>query len=116
MAWRPFALVYESYNYAQGPGPKRAKTWYQNWFLHVCDSLHEWLLPRLTYYLLGLSVILLHKDALAPKTVLDWRNKGVRVMAWTVNSPIEKQYLAKILKITYLTDTFTGESTTHFSY
>lgn len=47
------------------------------------------------------------------KAVLDWKNNGVRVMAWTVNSPIEKQYLAKVLKITYLTDTFTGEASTH---
>ncbi|XP_044761296.1 glycerophosphodiester phosphodiesterase 1-like [Coccinella septempunctata] len=115
MAWRPYAFVYESFNYAQGPGPKRAKTWYKHCYLMLCDILHEWLLPRLTYYFLGLSVILMHKDALEPRAILDWRKKGVRVMAWTVNSPIEKQYLAKVLKITYLTDTFTGESSTHLA-
>ncbi|KAK9879010.1 hypothetical protein WA026_003824 [Henosepilachna vigintioctopunctata] len=108
VSWRPYSFVYESFNYVQGPGPRRAKTWHQNCYLYVLDSLHEWLLPRLTYYLLGISVLLIQKDALGPKTVLDWKNKGVRLMAWTVNSPIEKQFLAKILKITYLTDTLTG--------
>jgi hypothetical protein len=47
------------------------------------------------------------------RAVLDWRKRGVRVMAWTVNTPVEKQYLARVLKITYLTDTLTGEGTTH---
>lgn len=43
----------------------------------------------------------------------DWREKGVRVIAWTVNHPVEKQHLARVLKVTYMTDTLTGESTTH---
>lgn len=47
--------------------------------------------------------------------VNQWRNKGVRVMAWTVNSPLEKQYFSRTLKITYLTDTLVGESTAHMS-
>lgn len=48
--------------------------------------------------------------------ILDWRKKGVRVMAWTVNTPVEKQYCARTLKITYLTDTLTGEMTTHSQF
>lgn len=36
-------------------------------------------------------------------------------MAWTVNQPAEKLYCAKCLKITYLTDTFIGETTAHNS-
>lgn len=48
--------------------------------------------------------------------ILDWRKKGVRVMAWTVNIPVEKQYCARSLKITYLTDTLTGEMSTHSQF
>lgn len=47
------------------------------------------------------------------KAILDWRQKGVRVICWTANSPTDKQYFARSLKITYLTDTLTGEATTH---
>ena len=47
------------------------------------------------------------------ETVLQWRERGVRVMVWTVNSPIEKQHITRNLKITYLTDTLTGEASVH---
>lgn len=50
------------------------------------------------------------------KTVLDWRAKGVRVIAWTVNHPLEKQHFSRTLKITYLTDTLIGEATAHLTH
>lgn len=34
-----------------------------------------------------------------------WRDRGVRVMAWSVNRPTEKTHFSKFLKVTYLTDT-----------
>jgi len=34
----------------------------------------------------------------------------VRVMPWTVNRPLDKQYCRRILKVTYLTDTLIGEN------
>lgn len=43
----------------------------------------------------------------------DWRDRGVRVIAWTVNQPVEKQHCSRILKITYMTDTLIGETTAH---
>ena len=39
-----------------------------------------------------------------------WRERDVRVMPWTVNLPLEKQYCRRILKVTYLTDTLIGEN------
>lgn len=45
--------------------------------------------------------------------VADWEAKGVRVVAWTVNHPVEKQHFARVLKVTYLTDTLTAEGSTH---
>jgi glycerophosphoinositol glycerophosphodiesterase len=113
LAWRPHAFAYESYNFPLGKGPRRSTNWWKHCTLKFCDILHEWALHRITYYILGLSIILLHKDVVSGRAVLDWRKRGVRVMAWTVNTPVEKQYLARVLKITYLTDTLTGEGTTH---
>ena len=44
------------------------------------------------------------------EVVRRWRERGVRVMPWTVNLPLEKQYCRRILKVTYLTDTLIGEN------
>lgn len=65
LAWRPNAFAYDSFKYPEGKGNRRAKKWYFHYILCLCDILHSWALPRITYYLLGLSVILLHKDALS---------------------------------------------------
>lgn len=66
MAWRPGAFAYSSYNYPEGEGEKRATSWYKHFMLKIVDCIHEWALPRITYYLLGLSIVLLHKDAINP--------------------------------------------------
>ncbi|KAH1021589.1 hypothetical protein HUJ04_011084 [Dendroctonus ponderosae] len=113
MAYRPHIFSNEYFKYPEGKGPERATQFWKKYFFTLCDSLHLWALPRFTYFIVGISIILLHKDYLSAKSVLDWRSKGVRVMAWTVNSPIEKQHTARNLKITYLTDTLTGEASTH---
>lgn len=113
MAWRPHSFAYESYKYPDGKGPKRYTSIYKHYIAVLCDFLLAWGLPRVLYYFCGLSIILLLKESLHAQAIMEWRQKGVRVMAWTVNSPMEKQHLARNLKITYLTDTLTGENTTH---
>lgn len=45
--------------------------------------------------------------------VYNWRSKGVRVLVWTVNHPVEKTHLARNVKIAYFTDTLVGEATIH---
>ncbi|CAG9830582.1 unnamed protein product [Diabrotica balteata] len=112
LAWQP--CIFKKVSEGHGEGNiKQFKALIKRYLVWMCDMLHSWALPRITYYLLGLSVILLHKDSVCSHAVQDWRSKGVRVMAWTVNSPIEKQYISRILKVTYLTDTLTGETTIH---
>lgn len=34
-----------------------------------------------------------------------WNKKGVRVMAWTVNCSLEKQFMQKVLGVQVLLDT-----------
>ncbi|KRT84830.1 hypothetical protein AMK59_1171, partial [Oryctes borbonicus] len=110
LAWRPYAFTRVSYSYPAGKGPRRSNVFYKHILYALCDILHDFLLTKITYYLMGISFILLHKDAICGRTVQDWREKGVRVIAWTVNHPVEKQHFARVLKITYMTDTLTGES------
>lgn len=116
VAYRPYMFSSEYFKYPEGKGPNRSAQLWKQYVLTLCDILHTWALPRFTYYFIGISIILLHKDCLSPELILDWRKKGVRVMAWTVNIPAEKQYCARSLKITYLTDTLTGEMSTHSQF
>lgn len=58
-------------------------------------------------------VILFDNCIFSRDAVIKWRSRGVRVIPWTINSPYEKQHVARNLKLTYLTDTLTGENTVH---
>ncbi|KAL3278619.1 hypothetical protein HHI36_016159 [Cryptolaemus montrouzieri] len=101
IAWCPHVFYYAFTESSSN------SSWLKKNILHMLDTIYEWLLPRFTYFLIGLSVILLHRYSISIKSIWDWRKKrGVRVMAWTVNNPAEKKYCTEVLKIPYLTDTF----------
>ncbi|XP_018349322.1 PREDICTED: glycerophosphodiester phosphodiesterase 1 [Trachymyrmex septentrionalis] len=105
LAWRPYFFSRMSYVGLEAPGPVR----YPNLFKHlaacILEILYEWLLPSFVYYVVGISVVLLHKDIVNPRVIERWRERDVRVMAWTVNRPSEKVHFSRFLKVTYLTDT-----------
>lgn len=65
LAWRPNSFAYDGFKYPDGKGNRRAKKFYIHYALYLCDIIHTWALPQITYYILGLSVILLHKDVLS---------------------------------------------------
>jgi len=71
----------------------------------IMDALFLWALEHFLWYFLGLSAILVHKAMVTPEFVNTWRLKGVRVMAWTVNDPLEKAFLRYNLGVQSLTDT-----------
>ena len=60
----------------------------------------------LTQRLVGLSAILLHKTSVTEEVVTFWADKGVRVIAWTVNTCEEKTKMKNKLKVQVLTDIF----------
>lgn len=62
-------------------------------------SVHSWL-PDF----LGIGAVSMHKDHLSWRYVDQWRSKGVQLMAWTVNNPLEKEYCLKRYKIPIITD------------
>nr|CAH7764782.1 unnamed protein product [Callosobruchus chinensis] len=61
LAWRPHAFAYESFKYPEGKGPRRASAWHKHILNELWDIVHTWSLPRITYYFLGLSALLLQK-------------------------------------------------------
>jgi len=69
------------------------------------DMIYPAMLEQLLWWVLGISAVLVHRAVVTRKYVDMWRRKGVRTMAWTVNCPIEKQFLTKTLGVKVLTDT-----------
>lgn len=65
MAYRPNIFAHEYFKYPEGKGPRRESQYWKHCFLVFCDALHAWAIPRLTYYFVGLSIILLHKDCIS---------------------------------------------------
>jgi len=69
------------------------------------DVLFPWLLHNVIWWIVGLSAVLVHKAMVDRQFVLDWKRRGVRVMAWTVNSPLEKATMRHLMGVQVLTDT-----------
>ena len=71
----------------------------------IFDLAYPWLLENLLWFFIGISAVLVHKATITRQYVADWKDKGVKVMAWTVNNPLEKAYLRHVLGVQCLTDT-----------
>ena len=78
--------------------------WYITPFLDALDKLSEVLVHSVMTDFLGVPLVAMHKDHLSKRYVDAWRAKGVEVMAWTVNDPVEKDFLLKKLGIPIVTD------------
>nr|CAD7574100.1 unnamed protein product [Timema californicum] len=110
MAYRPHFFSYESYNGTLGASRPRYKNLFKHLAAQWLDVVHGWLLEHFHYYLIGLSAILLQKDIVNMHVVSHWRDRGLRVIPWTVNLPLEKQFFSRVLKLTYMTDTLLAVS------
>lgn len=100
---RPHFLAFSSFDGCNGSKPRYVGIKF--WFARFLDILYPWLLKNIIYDLLGLSAVLIHHACVTPQYVSDWRRKGVRVMAWTVNDPLLKAHLRHNLGVQCLTDT-----------
>ncbi|CAL1676833.1 unnamed protein product [Lasius platythorax] len=105
LAWRPYYFSRLSYAGLEAPGAARFRNPFKHLAACILEILYEWSLSRFVYYIVGISAILLHKDIVNPRVIERWCERGIRVMAWTVNRPSEKTHFSRLLKVTYLTDT-----------
>ncbi|XP_057291670.1 glycerophosphodiester phosphodiesterase 1-like [Hydractinia symbiolongicarpus] len=79
-------------------------SWYITPFLDICDKLAEVLIHTYLPDFLGVSVVAMQKDHLSKRYINKWRENGIEVVAWTVNNPLEKQYLLENLGVPIITD------------
>lgn len=43
-----------------------------------------------------------------------WAERGVEVVAWTVNTKVEKEYYQELLQVSYITDSLVEDCEPHF--
>ncbi|ESO89017.1 hypothetical protein LOTGIDRAFT_228958 [Lottia gigantea] len=67
---------------------------------YVADFAHAFVL----WYIFGNSFFLLNKDLISKEMMNRWEKNNVHVIAWTVNNPVEKDYLLKSLDCPIITD------------
>ncbi|KAJ1522665.1 hypothetical protein ONE63_001831 [Megalurothrips usitatus] len=109
LAFRPYWFSANKYSGEEGPCQTVPQTFGLPILQGLLDKINVWLLNHFTYYFLGLSAILLHNDIVSVEDMRKWRERHLRVVAWSVNKPLEKKYFSKVLKVTYMTDTMIGE-------
>ncbi|XP_013792750.1 glycerophosphodiester phosphodiesterase 1-like, partial [Limulus polyphemus] len=70
----------------------------------IGDRLLDWSFHSWLWYVTGVSVVLIHKDAISQEYLRMWSTRGVRVIPWTINHPVEKQHFSSILNLPIMTD------------
>lgn len=70
----------------------------------IADALLEWAHKGLIWFLCGNSFFLCSKAKISKDLQTFYQNLGVRLVAWTVNEPGEKQFLIDHLGIPVITD------------
>ena len=71
----------------------------------LADVIFSFLLETAVWWVVGLSAVLVHRHVITKEYIETWRDRGVTVMAWTVNCPKEKTFYTKVLNIPVLSDT-----------
>jgi len=79
-------------------------SWYLTPVMDALDKLSEMVVHSVLTDFLGVSLVVMHKDHLSKRYIDAWRSKDVQVLAWTVNHPLEKEYLMKIHQVPIVTD------------
>jgi len=100
---RPHFLAFSTYD-GHDEGMRPRFTGLKQVMAQILDCVFPWLLHNVIWWTVGLSAVLVHKAVVTKQYVTNWKRKGVRVMAWTVNSPLEKAAMRHIVGIQVLSD------------
>ncbi|XP_076459181.1 glycerophosphodiester phosphodiesterase 1-like [Babylonia areolata] len=74
-------------------------------YLYMCvDFINWWITYAWTWRLCGNSFFLINKESLCRNEVNWWKDLGINLLIWTVNSDVEKQFCLEHLKVPIITD------------
>ncbi|KAK0142010.1 Glycerophosphodiester phosphodiesterase 1 [Merluccius polli] len=93
--------------------PRFASLWKHQWMTLV-DILLDWAHHHFLWKLCGVSAFLVQKNFVSPDYIQYWAQRGVQVVAWTVNTAVEKQYYQELLQVNYITDSLMEDCDPHY--
>lgn len=74
-------------------------------YLYMCmDYVNMWLTYAWTWRVCGNSFLLINKESLCRNELNWWKDLGIRLLVWTVNSEVEKQFCLDHLQVPIITD------------
>lgn len=93
--------------------PRFSSPWQHHW-QQMWDVVLDWAHHHLLWKLCGISAFLVQKDFVSLDYVQYWAQRGVELVAWTVNKETEKQYYHKLLQVNYITDSLLEDCDPHY--
>ncbi|XP_066546440.1 glycerophosphodiester phosphodiesterase 1 [Amia ocellicauda] len=93
--------------------PRFPSPWKHQW-LQALDVLLDWAHHHLLWQLCGVSAFLMQKSFISPDYVQYWAERSVEVVAWTINTSVEKQFYQEVLGISYITDSLVEDCEPHY--
>ncbi|KAF3687407.1 Glycerophosphodiester phosphodiesterase 1 [Channa argus] len=93
--------------------PRFSSLWKHQWMTlmdFTLDLAHHHVLWKLC----GISAFLIQKNFVSQDYVQYWAQRGVEVVAWTVNTKVEKAYFHEVLQVNYITDSLVEDCEPHY--
>ncbi|XP_030248879.1 glycerophosphodiester phosphodiesterase 1 isoform X1 [Sparus aurata] len=93
--------------------PRFSSLWQHHWFA-LMDMVLDWAHHHILWKLCGTSAFLIQKNFVSPDYVQYWAQRRVEVVAWTVNTKVEKEYYQELLQVNYITDSLVEDCEPHY--
>ncbi|XP_062244036.1 glycerophosphodiester phosphodiesterase 1 [Platichthys flesus] len=93
--------------------PRFSSLWKHHW-MTLMDVVLDWAHHHVLWKLCGVSAFLIQKNFVSPDYVQYWAQRGVEVVAWTVNTKVEKEYYHTLLQVNYITDSLVEDCDPHY--
>ncbi|XP_074485284.1 glycerophosphodiester phosphodiesterase 1 isoform X1 [Sebastes fasciatus] len=93
--------------------PRFSSPWKHHW-MTLMDVVLDWAHHHVLWKLCGISAFLVQKNYVSPNYAQYWAQRGVEVVAWTVNTKVEKDYYQELLQVNYITDSLVEDCEPHY--
>ncbi|XP_053712057.1 glycerophosphodiester phosphodiesterase 1-like [Synchiropus splendidus] len=93
--------------------PRFSSAWKQYW-MTLMDLVLDWAHHHWLWKLCGVSAFLVQKNFVSQDYVQYWSQRGVEVVAWTINTGVEKDYYQELLQVNYITDSLVEDCEPHY--
>lgn len=93
--------------------PRFPSLWKHHW-MTLMDMVLDWAHHHVLWKLCGVSAFLIQKNFVSQDYVQYWAQRGVEVVAWTVNTKVEKEYYQELLQVNYITDSLVEDCDPHY--